>query len=284
MTDVYKNTKAVLTTKHGKELLITKPFRLGLGIEVITPDGVDTDMLGTFAGEIPRVGSMQEIIIKKARIGMELSGLPFGIASEGSYGPHPYIPFISSDLEMLVFIDDKLGFVLIEQLLTAKTNFAHAEVKENEYPIEFLQCISFPQNGIIVKPKTAKKIDMLYKGIRNDIELRNAIKNCTKASDDGIAHLETDMRAHMNNLRRQAIRKLCFKLIRRLRQHCPICKTPGWGLMDIKKGLPCEACGASTELIQTEIIGCTKCAYQEYKSRSDNKIYAEAVYCPCCNP
>ncbi len=284
MTEIYRNSQAVLTTKHEKELLITKPFRIGLGIEVITPEGIDTDILGTFTGEIPRVGTMRDVLINKARIGMKLTGLPLGIASEGSFGPHPSIPFIASDFEMLIFIDDRLGFSLIEHILTTNTNFSHTEVKKNEYPMEFLQKVGFPKNGLIAKPKTTNNDTLLYKGLKNEIEFRKAIQHCSKISDDGTVHLETDMRAHMNYIRRQTIRGLTFNLIRRLNHCCPSCKIPGWGIVDSEKGLPCKVCGTPTEFIQIEIYGCTKCEYRENRPRSDNKIYAEEKYCSYCNP
>jgi hypothetical protein len=46
-----------LTTKHEKARAIARPFRVGLGVEVLVPTGIDTDLLGTFTGEVERAGA-----------------------------------------------------------------------------------------------------------------------------------------------------------------------------------------------------------------------------------
>ncbi|MFU0507935.1 hypothetical protein [Pseudaminobacter sp. NGMCC 1.201702] len=55
-----------------------------LGLIVGTAPALDTDVLGTFTGEIPRAGSTREAAIAKARLGMAATGLPRGIVSERS--------------------------------------------------------------------------------------------------------------------------------------------------------------------------------------------------------
>ena len=92
--DLYHNRRAVLTTMHGKEVVISPAFQKRLGLRVETPTGLDTDALGTFTGEIARIGTIRETSIAKARLWMTTMGISIGIASEGSYGPHPHIPFI----------------------------------------------------------------------------------------------------------------------------------------------------------------------------------------------
>ena len=44
----------------------------------------DTDVLGTFTGDVPRPGSPFETAVAKARIGMGLTGCSLGLASEGT--------------------------------------------------------------------------------------------------------------------------------------------------------------------------------------------------------
>ena len=74
----YNSKVAVMATKHDKGRLITPHFDeiLSMRVEEVL---VDTDLLGTFSGEIERVGTPLETAIKKARLGMERSGNPFGI-------------------------------------------------------------------------------------------------------------------------------------------------------------------------------------------------------------
>jgi YHS domain-containing protein len=55
---------------------------------------------------------------------MDLSGLPIGLASEGSFGPDPFIGMFSWNVEMIIWIDDMLGIarerVFAEVLPTEK--------------------------------------------------------------------------------------------------------------------------------------------------------------------
>jgi hypothetical protein len=90
----YAGERAVIATMHGKEAAVAPVLLARLGLVVTTAANLDTDALGTFTGEIPRAGTIREAAISKARLGMTATGLPIGIASEGSYGPHPNIPFI----------------------------------------------------------------------------------------------------------------------------------------------------------------------------------------------
>jgi hypothetical protein len=77
----YRDRRAVLATMHGKERAIGRPLRAGLGLEIVVPAALDTDRLGTFSGEVERVGSPWDVAIRKARFGMAATGLPFGIAN-----------------------------------------------------------------------------------------------------------------------------------------------------------------------------------------------------------
>jgi hypothetical protein len=78
---------------HRKEEAVAPALLSTLGLLVVPARGLDTDQLGTFSGEVPREGSMLDVAMRKARLGMSATGLPLGIASEGTFGPHPAIPF-----------------------------------------------------------------------------------------------------------------------------------------------------------------------------------------------
>jgi hypothetical protein len=89
----YRGQVAVLTTKHGKERTVARQLRVALGVVATVPREIDTDLLGTFTGEVEQVGTPREVAISKARLGMRASGISLGLSSEGSFGPHPLIPF-----------------------------------------------------------------------------------------------------------------------------------------------------------------------------------------------
>lgn len=276
--------KIVLTTKHEKEHIIARPIKRVLGADLVVPEGIDTDQLGTFTGEIPRLGSMEEVVVQKALLGIKATGIKQGIASEGSFGPHPQYFVIPSDYEMLAFVDEEQDFIHIEKLLSTKTNFAHCKVRASDDLISFLTQVKFPSHRLIVKPNQAIKAGMILKGINDYQALQQAIKLAITNSADETAHIETDMRAHHNPTRRQVIRQLTFKLLRRLQTHCPECDLPGFGLIATEPGLPCELCGLATKLIKSEIFGCVKCAYKTKQARQDQIQFADPRFCDYCNP
>jgi len=76
-----------MPTKHDKARLVAQHFNdiLAMQVQEVV---VDTDIYGTFSGEIERVGTPLETAVKKARLGIETTSNPFAIASEGSVVPH----------------------------------------------------------------------------------------------------------------------------------------------------------------------------------------------------
>ena len=109
----YRNQPAILTTKHDKLSLIAPSMQSEVDLEV-TDINLDTDQLGTFSGEISRSGSPIETAIAKAKLGIEATGIPIGLASEGSIGPDPQNPFLTSDIEIVVLVDQERGLVIYE--------------------------------------------------------------------------------------------------------------------------------------------------------------------------
>ena len=100
----YSGASALLTSKHKKLSLIAPHFQESCGLEV-REVALDTDRFGTFAGEIERVGTPLETAVKKARFGLENSNFSIGIASEGSIAADYLIPFVQSDVEIMVLVD-----------------------------------------------------------------------------------------------------------------------------------------------------------------------------------
>lgn len=50
----YMGKKAVLSTMHGKQWVIVQPFKKFLNVSIKVPNKINTDLLGTFSGEIER--------------------------------------------------------------------------------------------------------------------------------------------------------------------------------------------------------------------------------------
>jgi len=276
---------AALATMHGKELAIGPSLETALDVRVLVPPDLDTDALGTFTGEIERPAGILETAVRKAKLGMEASGLALGIASEGSYGPHPVVPFLPLGRELIAFVDAERDITVHEKMLTETTNFGHTAVRRAAEAAEFLDRVGFPDHALIVRPNAKDAENQhLHKGIRSAADLDNAIAIVCAASSDGKARLETDMRAHMNPTRMRALAELADRLAARLATPCPSCACPGFGQVDAKSGLPCAACGAPTELLAIEVFGCAACEHTERRPRADGLTSADPGQCPYCNP
>ncbi|MCD9186321.1 MAG: hypothetical protein LUM44_07795 [Pyrinomonadaceae bacterium] len=279
---IYEGRQVALATKHGKERVLTRPMKAALGLEVVVPAKIETDAFGTFTGEIERPGSPLRVLLYKARLGLKQTGLKLGLANEGSFYPHPAMPFVTVDDELMVFIDEEIGLNIVERLVAAKTNYTRIKVQSMEELKDFLRRVCFPSHAVIVRPNDRLTPDFIFKGLNDFEAVKRAVEICLKASNDRTAHIETDMRAHLNPTRMRVIRQLAFKLARRLKCLCPICSAPGFGLIKTESGLPCRSCQTPTELLNFEIHGCQKCSYEMKKMNTDLK--ADRAYCSNCNP
>lgn len=277
-------SECVLATRHGKESAIARPMRAALALKVIVPENLDTDALGTFTGEVPRVGEPHEVARAKASLGIAASGIPRAIASEGSFGPHPTTPFLAASTELLLFLDQDRGIEVTEQLTTTETNFRHTVVRPGEPLEKFLRRARFPRHAIIVRPNAGDQNIGIAKGLQDIQQVAAAVARCAELSNDGAARIETDMRAHLNPTRMGVIRRVAFRLARRLATRCPACDLPGFGMSGTESGLPCENCGAPTDAVLHELWGCSTCAHREKRPRRDGRTSAYAGHCGFCNP
>lgn len=280
---LYAGRTAALTTMHRKEAALSEPLWAGAGLHLVAVTHLDTDLLGTFTGEQARSGTMLETAVAKARLGMAATGLTLGLASEGSFGPHPVSPFVPADVELVVFIDDDRGFALHEVLLTETTNYAGIVVAPGD-PIDgFLSRVGFPEHWLVVRPNLADPPALVVKGVCVPGDLASAVGAACAASADGKARVETDMRAHANPTRMRVLGELAARLASRLSTRCPACAAPGWGRTEVVRGLPCHACGWPTDLVAEDVYSCAMCPYTQCRPRAD-RAAAPPAQCPRCNP
>ncbi len=280
-----------LATRHGKERLLARPFRHGLDLSLVLASGFDTDRLGTFSGERPRPADALETCRRKAEAGMDDTGLDLGLASEGSFGAHAAIPWLTVGTEWLTFVDRRAGLLIVESLVAPRTNFDRRRVSLRDDIQDWLHRVGFPSHGLIARPHggdadvdgTAAGTPVI-KGLHTEAALAGALSRCARASSDGSVWLETDMRAHCNPTRRAAIRALAFRLVRRIARPCPSCGAPGWGRCEGLVGLPCAWCGQPTERLRAEVWGCVACGHREEKPRPDGRRTADPGDCLHCNP
>jgi hypothetical protein len=281
----YRDTVAILTTMHGKERVIAPILEEGLGLEVDVAFGIDTDQFGTFSRDIERTGSQLDAARAKIAAGFEYApAARVGLASEGSFGPHPFIPFLALGRELIVLIDRDTGLELTGHDASPATNYEHVVVSNLEEAVPFTERVKFPDHGLIVMacenghpaPKR-----LLIKDIANQEALDNAIRQAINISSS--AHIETDMRAHRNPTRMAAIERAARDLVRCYLSKCPSCRWPGFDITERLPGLPCAWCGEPTQVIQTEVLSCSKCNHRVERPATDD-TKADPGRCESCNP
>jgi len=276
----YRYQRVALLTQHGKESVIAPVMEALLGCRVEKVEGFDTDLLGTFTRDIARAGTQLEAARKKARIGMELSGLSIGIASEGAFGPDPFTGMLPWNTERLIWIDDRLDIEVIG-IAEGKTNFSHRQVETYEEAEDFARSVGFPEHRLVIRPKDETHTQF-RKGLADWASLQDAVTWAMDLAPNRRAFVETDMRAFANPTRLENIRLAAEDLARRLASHCPVCGAPGFSLAGRVPGLPCEDCGTPTREAKADIHRCVRCEHGVLMEL-DQK-YASARYCGYCNP
>lgn len=272
----YLGRRAAFFTQHGKEKVVAPTLEAALGCKVSHVTGYDTDLLGTFTRDIPRAGSQIEAARKKARLGMELSGLSLGLASEGSFGPDPMVGTFPWNVEFLILIDDGRGLEVVG-VAQGEANFSHLLTDDWAAAKAFAKQAGFPAHHLVVRPESEYD-PRIRKGIAAWAELEAVFAWALAESANGRVFVETDVRAHANPTRMDNIRLAAEDLVKKLCSLCPACGTPGFWIVERVDGLPCEACGAPTRETRAEVHGCVKCAHRETRERADRQ-YADPGRC-----
>ncbi|TFI55149.1 hypothetical protein BLD44_005290 [Mastigocladus laminosus UU774] len=282
---LFTNRIALLATKHQKEEVIVPVLEAELGIKIIVQDDFDTDIFGTFTREVKRPGNQVEAARLKAKKVLELTGESLAIASEGSFGPHPEIPFVSSNREVVILLDQTHDLEIIGEELSTKTNHNHLVVESVDQALQFAQKVGFPEHGLVVMfeelPKDSSEV---IKGIITEANLIEAVSFVLKNSPTGKAHIETDMRAMYNPTRMKNIEKATQNLLKKINNCCPKCSTPGFEINKRIRGLPCALCYLPTSLTRAVIYKCQKCGFTQEELFPNGNEYAEPVNCNYCNP
>lgn len=280
----WRGKEAVLATMHRKERAIAPLVQRWLGLRVTVAHGLNTDAFGTFTRDIARPGSPRDAARRKIDAAFAMMpGRQIGLASEGSFGPHPQLPFCALDREIVLLVDRKHGFEVAGQFATPDTNYNHSVVIDVPSGIAFAQRAGFPDHGVIVtgcrNGDPAPAIAM-FKSIATAEDLIAALKavlgNCRAA------WIETDMRAHRNPRRMRAIKRATLDLLCRARSRCPECGQPGYAVTGRIAGLPCAACREPTSLARAEVITCSGC--HQRAERATPRAAADPAHCGACNP
>ena len=277
---IYSGSSIALLTQHGKEKVIAPVLASTVECQVRLVTGFDTDQLGTFTRDIPRLGTQLEAARKKARMGMALAKSSLGLASEGSFGPDPYTGMFIWNVEMVVWIDDTLGIEVVG-IASGKASLFHQLTANWAEAKKFAYKSGFPMHGLVVRSQHQDD-PRIRKGITDWETLHEAFQWASTEADNSCAFLETDVRAHMNPTRMEIIAEATQDLARKLNTLCPDCNTPGFQITNRVLGLPCEGCGIPTRETLADVYRCVRCSYEITTARPEKK--AQAGRCDFCNP
>ncbi len=277
----YRKSDIAFLTKHGKEGLLSPILEPFLGVKIKKIDAFDTDLLGTFARDVKRLGSQIETARKKALLAIEKSGLKYGLGSEGSLSGDPYYGMAPWDHEVLVFVDSTHNHEIIG-VGSRSAKILQKSVDSLEELLTLAKAFSFPDQHIIMRPDKEDD-ERIFKDIETYDKLARCYHDCIALSVTGKVFVESDLRAYACPSRQEVIKLAGINLLMKMHSLCPECNTPGYWPIASNPGLPCEYCHTPTGMTLSIKHGCHKCGYEKTIARPDSD-YADPSYCPQCNP
>ncbi len=275
---IFNGRKVVIATKHQKEQVIGPALQEAFGMEYIVSEKLDTDLLGTFTGEVERVLTPVEAARQKCILALAECDADFAIGSEGSFGPHPTLYFLPADEEILLLVDRKRELEIAIKNTSLQTNYASFELGGELDLSDFLQQVKFPSHGVHVKSSET----YVEKGIKSEDLLNQSIQEAVNRF--GTYTLETDMRAMNNPTRMSVIEELVGKLVEKMKSCCPTCQRPGFSPTDVIRGLVCSCCSLPTKSVKSLIYSCEGCHYTTCVDFPDSKTMEDPMFCDFCNP
>lgn len=271
----FAQRQAVLVTMHGKESVIEPVLAAELGVHVTPLTHINTDEFGTFTGDIARRDSQYQTALAKALAGITATSGDLALASEGSFVPHPDVPWLTVNRELVVLVDRRHDWVLEGWATSVETSAARRDVTTVAEALAFCQGVGFPAQGVIVRAG-----EQLFKECVTVAALEALVTSLLRQHE--VIQLETDLRAHRNPKRRVVIRLATEQLVANARRLCPACGAPGMRVVETIYGLPCEWCGTPTHQRKAQVFGCVRCTHREEHLCGDG--VASAEYCEMCNP
>ncbi len=282
---LFSDRLAVLATMHQKEKVIAPLLEQELGLKTIVPSDFNTDIFGTFTREVKRPGTQIAAAKLKAEKALELTGESLAIASEGSFAPHPLVPYIYSNREIVILVDKINNLEIVGEEFSTETNFNSQVIINLEEASNFAEKVGFPEHGLVIWFEDAKKnCTEIIKGILKETDLIKAVDFALHNSTDGKVNIETDMRAMYNPTRMKNIAKATHNLLNKISSCCPQCQTPGFEITERIEGLPCELCQMPTTLTLKVIYQCKKCGFRQDKLFPNGIDCDNPAQCMYCNP
>lgn len=217
---MFKGRSLLLATKHKKESVIAPIIQESLGVKCFVAENFDTDAFGTFTGEVERKEDPITTARNKCLKAMELYNCDLAIASEGSFGPHPSLYYVSADEENLILIDKKNSLEIIVREISTETNFDGRQIQAEHQLVRLAEEVRFPSHALIIR-RSKEDCGEAIKGITDWEQLRDAFHQLREKY--GMVYLETNMRAMLNPTRMNVIGKAAQRLVEKINSCCPQC-------------------------------------------------------------
>lgn len=277
--DSYRGQPVLVATRHGKEQPLQRPLGRALGVTLWAPVELDTDSFGTFSGEVARPGPPEQMLLAKIELARRSHGAPLALASEGSYGPHPWLPGAALGQEWLLWHDADNQLQVLEQLWTLRVHYGAYQVNSAAELQPALQRCGWPQLAITLNAQQPGL--PVFKALRDHGEIERCWQQLHHASGGAVV-VATDMRAHLHPGRQRAIGRLGARLAHRLASRCPACQQPGFGRWQWQDGLPCADCDSPTNQRWRRWLCCDHCGHRQPQPPLASA--ADPRWCPRCNP
>ena len=279
--DYFRRKVLHMVSRHQKQQYIEPVLASRLGFICKTVSEVDTDLLGTFSGEVARTLSPVACAREKCKRAREYVNDGYLLASEGSFGPHPTLGWVTAGEEWLLLYDIEEDAELIVRDITLDTCFLGKAIANEQQCLDFLQKVGFPNQRVIVK-SSQEQPEIIFKNGSTPEEIVKIMHNMLY--EKGNCYIETDMRAMFNPTRQQHLNKLAGLLADKLNSICPDCGWYGFSVTSVERGLPCSWCGTPTNSVSNEIYTCNRCSCKQNKKFPQGIQQEDPQYCNQCNP
>jgi hypothetical protein len=205
------------------------------------------------------------------------------MASEGSFGNHPEVFFAKANEEIVMIKDFKNETEYLGRHLTTKTNYNSLLSNQLEELMNFATTVGFPEHGVLIGYSKNKTETSWIKDISSPSLLHQTLNALLVQSQVPI-QLVTDMRAHRNPTRREAIAQATNDLVKKIRHSCPQCNAPYFVIREAIAGLPCKYCNMPTKAIAHHIRFCATCTFSLKENFPNGRKFEDPMYCDFCNP
>jgi hypothetical protein len=225
LRDLFAGRGAAFVTKHQKDVLLAGILAGALGIKVQRAD-IDTDTYSTFTGVPVELKAQVDIARRKAEAAFaEAPASRIAIANEGTFTTLDLRPRTVINREVIAFIDRDLDIEVVGEDRAASYANAERHLGTSVASVlTFARSVGFPAQGIVLRSPDAP---MIVRDFSGEASLGRSAAQILALGQPVI--VETDLRAHKNPLRREAIVRACVDLVRRLLTECPACRLPGFG-------------------------------------------------------